>query len=50
MQYFIEKMMAKDLEARYQSWTELDQDVRAVIEGQQALDFEARARAAQRRR
>lgn len=50
LQYFIEKMMAKDLEARYQSWTELDQDVRAVIEGQQALDFEARARASQRRR
>lgn len=50
LQYFIEKMMAKDLEARYQSWTELDQDVRAVIEGQQALDFEGRARAAQRRR
>lgn len=50
LQYFIEKMMAKDLEARYQSWTELDQDVRAVIEGQQALDFEGRARAARRRR
>ncbi|HVS17480.1 MAG TPA: serine/threonine-protein kinase [Planctomycetota bacterium] len=50
LQYFIEKMMAKDLEARYQSWTELDEDVRAVIEGQQALDFEGRARAAQRRR
>lgn len=50
LQYFIEKMMAKDLEARYQSWTELDEDVRAVIEGQQALDFERHARAAQRRR
>jgi serine/threonine protein kinase len=50
LQYFIEKMMAKDLEARYQSWTELDQDVRAVIEGQQALDFEGRARAERRRR
>ena len=50
VQYFIEKMMAKDLEARYQSWIELDEDVRAVIEGQEALDFEGHARAAQRRR
>jgi serine/threonine protein kinase len=50
VQYFIEKMMAKDLEARYQSWTELEQDVRAVSEGQKALDFERQARADQRRR
>ena len=50
LHYFIEKMMSKDLEARYQSWTELDEDVRAVIGGKQALDFEGQARADLRRR
>jgi serine/threonine-protein kinase len=42
--YFIEKMMAKDLEARYQSWAELIGDVRAQIEGRNSLDFEREAR------
>jgi len=49
LQYFIEKMMAKDLEARYQSWEELTGDVRAQIEGREALDFERRARERHRR-
>ena len=49
LHYFIEKMMAKDLEARYQSWQELIDDVRAQIEGREALDFERSARQRQRR-
>lgn len=51
LQYFIEKMMAKDLEARYQSWQELADDVRQQIEGRESLDFEKqiRERAAKRR-
>ncbi|MCC7012527.1 MAG: serine/threonine protein kinase [Planctomycetes bacterium] len=51
LQYFIEKMMAKDLEARYQSWQELIDDVRQQIEGRESLDFEKqiRERAAKRR-
>ena len=49
LQYFIEKMMAKDLAARYQSWEELTGDVRAQIEGREALDFERSARQRQRR-
>jgi serine/threonine-protein kinase len=51
MHYFIEKMMAKDLEARYQSWQELIDDIRAQIEGRESLDFEkqVRERATRRR-
>jgi serine/threonine-protein kinase len=49
LQYFIEKMMAKDLQARYQSWAELIGDVRAQIEGRDALDFERKARERMRR-
>jgi len=45
MHYFIEKMMAKDVEARYQSWEELIEDIRAQVEGREALDFEAEVRA-----
>jgi serine/threonine-protein kinase len=44
LHYFIEKMMAKDLEARYQSWSELIDDVRGQIEGRDSLDFERNAR------
>ncbi len=51
LQYFIEKMMAKDAAARYQSWQELIDDVRSQIEGREELDFESQIRArAQRRR
>lgn len=51
LQYFIEKMMAKDAEARYQNWQELIGDVRSQIEGRDELDFESQIRAkAQRRR
>jgi serine/threonine-protein kinase len=45
LHYFIEKMMAKDVEARYQSWTELAADIRAQLAGAASLDFEAEVRA-----
>ena len=44
LQYFIEKMMAKDVEVRYQSWEELIDDIQAQLEGRDALDFERAAR------
>ena len=51
LHYFIEKMMAKDIEARYQSWAELVGDFREQIAGREALDFEKQVRdRAQRRR
>ncbi len=40
LHYFVEKMMAKDAELRYQSWDELLADIRAQIEGREKLDFE----------
>ena len=40
LHYFVEKMMAKDAALRYQSWSELQEDVRAQIEGRERLDFE----------
>ncbi len=40
MHYFIEKMMAKEREIRYQSPRELIEDLEAVVEGHQALQFE----------
>jgi serine/threonine-protein kinase len=39
LHYFIEKMMAKNLEARYQSWDELMSDIRGQIQGRDSLDF-----------
>jgi len=44
LHYFIEKMMAKDAEVRYQSWGELIDDVSAQVEGRDSLDFESSAR------
>jgi serine/threonine-protein kinase len=46
LQYFVQKMMAKEAEVRYQSWSELIADVRAQLEGRDSLDF---AREAPRR-
>jgi serine/threonine-protein kinase len=40
LQYFIEKMVAKDKSERYQSWSELIGDVRAQLAGREDLDFE----------
>jgi len=38
--YFIEKMVAKDLGERYQSWEELIGDIRSQLAGRDDLDFE----------
>ncbi len=43
LHYFIEKMMAKEAELRYQSWAELIQDIKEQNEGKQSLDFTAAA-------
>jgi serine/threonine protein kinase len=37
--YFIEKMMSKEAELRYQSFEELIDDVRGQVEGRASLDF-----------
>lgn len=47
LHYFIEKMMAKDKDVRYQSWSALIDDVRRQLEGRDSLDFR---RGAERRR
>jgi serine/threonine-protein kinase len=44
LQYFIEKMVAKDAAHRYQSWRELIEDVRAHLAGRENLDFEKEER------
>ncbi len=44
LHYFIEKMMAKNREDRYQSWTELIEDIRGQLAGRESLDFERAAR------
>jgi serine/threonine-protein kinase len=40
MHYFIEKMMAKEREVRYQSPTELIADIEQQIHGKKTLDFD----------
>ena len=56
LHYFVEKMMSKEAELRYQSWDELLSDIRSQIEGREKLDFDrgseedAAARRAPRRR
>ena len=40
LHYFIEKMMAKEAELRYQSWKELIDDIRAQLEGRDKLEYE----------
>jgi len=40
LHYFVEKMMAKEAELRYQSWDELLGDIRAQLEGRERLDFD----------
>jgi serine/threonine-protein kinase len=37
--YFIEKMMAKDADLRYQSWEELEGDIREQLAGRESLDY-----------
>jgi serine/threonine protein kinase len=42
LHYFVQKMMAKETTVRYQSWSELVQDVEAQLAGRASLDFAAR--------
>ncbi len=49
LQYFVEKMMSKEVELRYQSWTELIEDIRGQLEGRASLDFEREVREKQKR-
>lgn len=51
LHYFVEKMMAKDAELRYQSWDELIEDIRGQLEGRESLDYarDARPRVARSR-
>lgn len=44
LHYFIEKMMAKDADVRYQSWEELIKDIREQLEGRESLDYARDAR------
>ncbi|MCC6408262.1 MAG: serine/threonine protein kinase [Planctomycetes bacterium] len=44
LHYFIEKMMAKEVELRYQTWQELIDDVQSQLAGRESLDFERDAR------
>ena len=39
LHYFIEKMMAKDKDVRYQSWEELVEDIEGQLEGRATLDY-----------
>ncbi|MFT6833482.1 MAG: serine/threonine protein kinase [Planctomycetota bacterium] len=43
LHYFIEKMMSKDADLRYQSWDEALTDVREQVEGRASLDFKSSA-------
>ncbi|MBI5362122.1 MAG: serine/threonine protein kinase [Planctomycetes bacterium] len=38
--YFVQKMMAKEAEVRYQTWKELTDDIQAQLAGRASLDFE----------
>ncbi|MCE9593078.1 MAG: serine/threonine protein kinase [Planctomycetes bacterium] len=44
LHYFIEKMMSKEVELRYQSWQELVDDIQGQLAGRASLDFEREAR------
>jgi hypothetical protein len=37
--YFIEKMMAKDADLRYQSWNALVDDIREQLQGRESLIY-----------
>lgn len=39
LQYFIEKMMAKEVEVRYQTWDELISGIQDQLKGYQSLDY-----------
>lgn len=48
LHYFIEKMMAKDVQVRYQSWDELIGDIQEQLAGRDSLDYEREARRGRR--
>jgi hypothetical protein len=48
LQYFIDKMMAKDIGDRFQSWTELIEEIQAQLAGGE--DWEQGAREEHARR
>ncbi|MDA1267268.1 MAG: serine/threonine-protein kinase, partial [Planctomycetota bacterium] len=50
LHYFIEKMMAKEIEVRYQDWDELISNIREQVEGRDSLDYQSEARAKRTRR
>jgi len=39
LHYFVEKMMAKDKDVRYQSWEELIADIQGQLKGREDLDY-----------
>jgi len=50
LHYFVEKMMAKDADVRYQDFGELIEDIRDNLEGRKSLDYSQGARPPRRRR
>ena len=50
LSYFISKMMAKEKEERYQSWSELVEDITGKLEGFAALDYRRDSRGGRTRR
>ena len=50
LQYFIEKMMSKDADLRYQDWGELLTDVEEQVRGAESLDYKASAKDGRGRR
>jgi len=44
LHYFIEKMMAKEADHRFQNFAELIREIREQLDGRDSLDFEAQAR------
>jgi serine/threonine protein kinase len=50
LHYFIEKMMAKDADVRYQSWDEMIKDVGDQVAGRESLDYSRDVKSRARRR
>lgn len=44
LSYFIEKMMAKELDVRYQTWDDLTSDIKEQLAGFESLNYERDAR------
>ncbi|MDP6540469.1 MAG: serine/threonine-protein kinase [Planctomycetota bacterium] len=50
LHYFIERMMAKDLSHRFQSWEELEREISDQLEGRESLDFRSDSKTSRPRR